>query len=228
MLRFPFVSFPEDDKGRSDFPWFHDHGRGGTSSIIELGRINHHLWFYQSQFSKHTKCIDPLIGALSSFYGLLPIIQLWCLEISICVAVIFCKWLFLGNPWKVKSPTTVSHTWFGFQSLNHHQVHGDRGHGYFVPAPESKDLAGRLDCQGLPVTCADPAACQVGEQSNVKFEFFFSWQKLVYHQGTANAITHNSSVDKDSITVVWTPPSAMEGEVVFQVDDSISLLVLVL
>ena len=41
------------------------------------------------------------------------------------------------------------------------QVHGDRGHGYFVPAPESKNLAGRLDCQGLPVTCADPAACQV-------------------------------------------------------------------
>ena len=25
------------------------------------------------------------------------------------------------------------------------QVHGDRGHGYFVPAPESKDLAGCLD-----------------------------------------------------------------------------------
>ena len=45
----------------------------------------------------------------------------------------------------------------------YHQVHGDRGHGYFVPAPESKELAGRLDCQGLPVTCADPAACQVGE-----------------------------------------------------------------
>ena len=41
------------------------------------------------------------------------------------------------------------------------QVHGDRGHGYFVPAPESKSLAGRLDCEGLPVTCADPAACQV-------------------------------------------------------------------
>jgi len=74
------------------------------------------------------------------------------------------------------------------------EVHGDRGHGYFVPAPESKNLAGRLDCQGLPVTCADPAACQ----------------------GTANAITHNSSDDKDSITVVWTPPSAMSGEVVFQ------------
>ena len=36
-------------------------------------------------------------------------------------------------------------------------------------------------------------------------------------QGTANAITHNSSDDKDSITVVWTPPSAMSGEVVFQV-----------
>merc|ERR1739842_138651 len=73
------------------------------------------------------------------------------------------------------------------------EVHGDRGHGYFVPAPESNKVAGRLDWQGLPVTCADPAACQ----------------------GTANAITHNSSVDKDSITVVWTPPSAMTGEVVF-------------
>jgi len=78
------------------------------------------------------------------------------------------------------------------------EVHGDRGHGYFVPAPESNNVAGRLDCQGLPVTCADPAACQ----------------------GTANAITHNSSVDKDSITVVWTPPSAMTGEVVFVVSVS--------
>ena len=39
-------------------------------------------------------------------------------------------------------------------------------------------------------------------------------------QGTANAITHNSSVDKDSITVVWTPPSAMTGEVVFVVSVS--------
>ena len=37
-------------------------------------------------------------------------------------------------------------------------------------------------------------------------------------QGTANAITHNSAEDKDSITVVWTPPSAMSGEVVFQVN----------
>lgn len=37
---------------------------------------------------------------------------------------------------------------------------------------------------------------------------------------TANAITHNSSEDKDSITVVWTPPSAMSGEVVFVVSIS--------
>ena len=102
------------------------------------------------------------------------------------------------------------------------QVHGDRGHGYFVPAPESKNLAGRLDCQGLPVTCADPAACQVCH-SFQGMQYWWrkdskGWSIKSVWQGTANAITHNSSEDKDSITVVWTPPSAMSGEVVFQVN----------
>ena len=44
-----------------------------------------------------------------------------------------------------------------------HQVHGERGHGYFYPALQSKELAGTLDCAKLPATCPDPtrAACQV-------------------------------------------------------------------
>ena len=28
----PVSSFPEDNEGRSNFPWVHDHGRGGTTS----------------------------------------------------------------------------------------------------------------------------------------------------------------------------------------------------
>jgi len=76
------------------------------------------------------------------------------------------------------------------------EVHGERGHGYFYPALQSKELAGTLDCAKLPATCPDPtrAACQ----------------------GTANAITHNSNADKNNVTVIWTPPSKMAGEVVFR------------
>ena len=61
----------------------------------------------------------------------------------------------------------------------------------------------------------------------VRFAYAIRWNRdskggSIKHgwQGTANAITHNSSEDKDSITVVWTPPSAMSGEVVFQVNFS--------
>lgn len=71
---------------------------------------------------------------------------------------------------------------------------GERGHGYFVPTIETKPFAKALSCENLPSTCSDPAACQ----------------------GTSNAITHNSPDDKDSITVLWTPPSLMSGEVTFQ------------
>merc|ERR1712203_710803 len=68
---------------------------------------------------------------------------------------------------------------------------GERGHGYFVPTLESKPLAKTLNCEDMPSTCPDPAACQ----------------------GTANAITHNSSEEKEKITVIWTPPSRMSGDV---------------
>lgn len=74
------------------------------------------------------------------------------------------------------------------------EVLGERGHGYFVPTIESKPLAKTLNCEDMPSTCPDPAACQ----------------------GTANAIAHNSGDDKDSITVIWTPPSRMSGDVTFQ------------
>ena len=89
-------------------------------------------------------------------------------------------------------------------------MHGERGHGYFYPAPQSKELAGTLDCEKLPATCPDPtrAACQVTA---------VVWRGDQAHQGTANAITHNSNADKNNVTVIWTPPSKMAGEVVFRV-----------
>ena len=71
------------------------------------------------------------------------------------------------------------------------EVNGDRGHGYFVPADESAELAATMDCENLPVTCADEAACQ----------------------GFANAIAHSSPEDKVAVTAIWTPPSQMSGQV---------------
>ena len=71
------------------------------------------------------------------------------------------------------------------------EVNGDRGHGYFVPADESAELSATMDCENLPSTCQDEAACQ----------------------GFANAIAHNSGDDKESITAIWTPPSQMSGQV---------------
>ena len=91
------------------------------------------------------------------------------------------------------------------------QVHGDKGHGYFIPFPESKDLTGRLDCEGLPKTCPNPDACQVAAHPPLPLTIRFNYQ------GTANAITHNSHDDKDTINVIWTAPSSMTGQVVFQV-----------
>jgi len=73
------------------------------------------------------------------------------------------------------------------------EVNGDRGHGYFVPADESAELAATMDCENLPVTCTDEAACQ----------------------GFANAIAHSSPEDKVAVTSIWTPPSQMSGQVTF-------------
>ena len=71
------------------------------------------------------------------------------------------------------------------------EVLDERGHGYFVPTLESKPFSKALNCEDMPSTCPDPAACQ----------------------GTANAITHNSGEEKEKITVIWTPPSRMSGDV---------------
>ena len=72
------------------------------------------------------------------------------------------------------------------------EVNGDRGHGYFVPADESAELAAAMDCENFPASCEDEAACQ----------------------GFANAIAHSSPEDKVSVTAIWTPPSQMSGQVI--------------
>ena len=72
-------------------------------------------------------------------------------------------------------------------------VDGARGLGYFIPSLASKDLVQSLDCPDLPSTCPKPDACQ----------------------GTANAVTHSSAEQKQSVSVVWTPPSNTNGTVTF-------------
>ena len=72
-------------------------------------------------------------------------------------------------------------------------VGGARGLGYFIPSLDSRDLVQSLDCPELPSTCPEPSACQ----------------------GTANAVTHSSREDKQSVGVVWTPPSHINGTVHF-------------
>ena len=73
------------------------------------------------------------------------------------------------------------------------EVDGGRGHGYFIPAKDSKDLVQSLDCKGLPSPCPEPNTCQ----------------------GNANAVTHTSNEEKNSVTLIWTPPSQTRGLVVF-------------
>merc|ERR1711981_108922 len=73
------------------------------------------------------------------------------------------------------------------------EVGGARGLGYFIPSQASKALVQSLDCPDLPSTCPEPSACQ----------------------GTANAVTHSSNEDKQSVAVVWTPPSKVNGTVQF-------------
>ncbi|XP_023322134.1 uncharacterized protein LOC111696678 [Eurytemora carolleeae] len=68
----------------------------------------------------------------------------------------------------------------------------ERGHGYFIPSPESADDAQAMDCENFPPTCED-SECQ----------------------GTANALVHSNGEAKDSITAIWTPPSSMTGQVKF-------------
>jgi len=72
------------------------------------------------------------------------------------------------------------------------KANGMRGHGYFYPSKESESLAAAFDCENFPQDCVEQEC-----------------------QGRANALTHNSNVNKTVINAIWTPPSFMSGEIVF-------------
>ena len=81
----------------------------------------------------------------------------------------------------------------GFMIMARDESTSDRGHGYFFPANDATgDLSKPLDCAGMP-----QSECQ-GQDNNAC-------------PGTANAMTHNSRDDKDSVSFVWTPPAQMIG-----------------
>ena len=70
------------------------------------------------------------------------------------------------------------------------EIDGGRGHGYFYPTKASAKLSKPVDCTSLPASCSDESC-----------------------QGRANAMSHNSNEDKESITLIWTAPSQFSGEV---------------
>ena len=70
------------------------------------------------------------------------------------------------------------------------EIDGERGHGYFYPTKDSAELTKPVDCTNLPLSCEDESC-----------------------QGKANAMSHNSREDKESITLIWTPPSQFKGDV---------------
>ena len=72
------------------------------------------------------------------------------------------------------------------------EAHDQKGHGYFVPLKESKELIRPFNCPDLP-NCEDKAECQ----------------------GTANAVVHLSAEPKSNVTALWFPPSSMAGEITF-------------
>ena len=71
------------------------------------------------------------------------------------------------------------------------EIDGERGHGYFIPAKDSKDKVKAVNCEALPASCEDESLCQ----------------------GNANAMSHSSGEDKDKVTLIWTAPSQFKGEV---------------
>ena len=74
------------------------------------------------------------------------------------------------------------------------EVDGERGHGYFIPAKDSKKFTKAVNCEKMP-----PSLCR-GDDDNAC-------------QGFANAMSHNSNEDKDTINLIWTAPSKFSGEV---------------
>ena len=71
------------------------------------------------------------------------------------------------------------------------EIDGERGHGYFIPAKDSKDKVKAVNCEALPASCEDESLCQ----------------------GNSNAMSHSSGEDKDRVTLIWTAPSQFQGEV---------------
>ena len=71
------------------------------------------------------------------------------------------------------------------------EIDGERGHGYFIPAKDSKDKVKAVNCEALPASCEDESLCQ----------------------GNANAMSHSGGEDKDKVTLIWTAPSQFNGEV---------------
>ena len=71
------------------------------------------------------------------------------------------------------------------------EIDGERGHGYFIPAKDSKDKVKAVNCEALPSSCEDESLCQ----------------------GNANAMSHSGGEDKDKVTLIWTAPSQFNGEV---------------
>ena len=74
------------------------------------------------------------------------------------------------------------------------EVDGERGHGYFIPAKDSKKFTKAVNCEKMP-----PSLCR-GDDDNAC-------------QGFANAMSHNSKEDKDTINLIWTAPSEFRGQV---------------
>ena len=73
------------------------------------------------------------------------------------------------------------------------EVDGERGHGYFIPAKDSVKLTKAVNCENMPPSCSDDNACQ----------------------GNANAMSHKSGEDKETVNLIWTAPSEFRGQVTF-------------
>ena len=71
------------------------------------------------------------------------------------------------------------------------EVDGERGHGYFIPAKDSVKLTKAVNCENMPLSCKDENECQ----------------------GNANAMSHKSRDDKESVNLIWTAPSEFRGQV---------------
>ena len=55
---------------------------------------------------------------------------------------------------------TEEHKFRGFLLMA--EIAGERGHGYFIPAGDSKDKVQAVNCEELPASCEDESLCQAG------------------------------------------------------------------